>query len=92
MLRSTTASLARAHQHQQRVLQLARSPQWRAFASDSYHEIKEPTREEEAATAPFRKKIHELKKYYPPMKTGKKGITIVSPRDVIVRRALPDSY
>lgn len=75
MLRSTTTSFART---QQRALQLARTSQWRAFASDSNHEVKEPTREEEAEVAPFRKNINQLKKYNPPIKTGKKGISIVS--------------
>lgn len=80
MLRATTNTLVRSAQRQQQLVRTAVSAsvtQVRTFASDANHEIKEPTREEEAEVEPFRKKINELKKYNPPIKVGKKGISIV---------------
>lgn len=72
--RATNATLARA-----RLTPAARGQflQLRALASDASFEIKDPTREEEAEAEPFRKKITDLKKYNPPIKTGKRGISIV---------------
>uniref|UniRef100_K3WEW8 Malic enzyme n=1 Tax=Globisporangium ultimum (strain ATCC 200006 / CBS 805.95 / DAOM BR144) TaxID=431595 RepID=K3WEW8_GLOUD len=70
MLRATATHVR--FQRQRVALQ-----QTRAFASEFNHEIKDPTREEEAEVAPFRKKINQLKKYNPPIKAGKKGINIV---------------
>lgn len=42
-----------------------------------YTETAPPTHEEEAAEEPFSKQINKLKKYNPPIKTGKRGINIV---------------
>ncbi|GLE08715.1 hypothetical protein PINS_up020078 [Pythium insidiosum] len=40
-------------------------------------ETSPPTKEEEEAAEPFNKQLHKLKKYNPPIKTGKRGINIV---------------
>lgn len=74
MLRATTT---RARSQHRSLQQTASATQWRSFASELNREIKDPTSEEEAEVAPFRKKIHFLKKYNPPIKAGKKGINIV---------------
>lgn len=77
--RATNATLARASRRQSPAVAAAfpQLQQTRALASDANHEIKDPTREEEAEVEPFRKKITDLKKYNPPIKTGKRGISIV---------------